>query len=362
MKLYTASAEFLGRPLALASILALCVGAGFTLLSFPLGVAQAVLPGFATAWLFFAGLAAGSVALSAATRIAQGRFIDPALPFVDSAGAFLPILLALLLPSFPLARFWAPGHSRQGLALVAIRDLVAFAALCYCAHRVRRRTGAARWAAGSARDSIVYLLVFVFTVSLWTLDLVMNLYQGEPSSIVPAQAFMAAFLSAIAWAALLSCWKLHALNTRQDLGRMLFGFTAFWAYLVWCSFLPVWYANLPGETGQIIQRTRYGWQLVVASSIVALSFVFPFLILFSEGAKRRRLPMSLAAGSVLLGLLAERALLVMLPLPQHLFGLPMVGGAVAAMGLAGLFMLSVGAQLSGPQVASRDEPRGFIPS
>jgi hypothetical protein len=345
MNFYDASARFLGRPLAFASLLAFAAGAAAMLLSFPFGATQAVLPGFATAWLFFAGLAAGAVALSAATRIAQGRFIDPALPFLESAGAFLPIAFALLLPSFALARFWAPEHAREGLTAVAVRDGVAFAALWLCARRVLRRGGEARWSAGSLRDSVVYLLVFVATVSVWTVDLVMNLYRGEPSGIVPAQAFMAAFVSAIAWTSLLSCWKLHAVHTRQDLGRMLFGFSAFWAYLVWCSFLPVWYANLPGETGEIILRTSGGWRFFSAA-IVALGFVLPFLVLFSEAAKRRKLPMTIAAGGVLLGLLAERALLVLRPLPQPSFGLPMIGGALAALGMAGLFVLFAGARLS----------------
>lgn len=345
MSFFDASARFLGRPLALASLVALAAGAAATLLSFPLGVTQAVLPGFATAWLFFAGLAAGAVALSAAIRIAQGRFIDPALPFLESAGAFLPVALALLLPSFALASFWAPEHARHGLVPVAVRDVIAFAALWLCARRMLRRTNEARWSAGSMRDAVVYLVVFVFTVSLWTVDLVMSLYPGEPSGIVPAQAFMAAFVSAIAWAALLSCWKLHVVKTRQDLGRMLFGFSAFWAYLVWCSFLPVWYANLPGETGEIILRTSGGWRFF-SLAIVTLCFALPFLVLFSEEAKRRRLPMTIAAGAVLAGLFAERALLVLRPLAQPDFGLPMIGGALAALGMAGLFVLFSGARLS----------------
>ena len=349
MKLFAASTAFLGRPLALFALAALVAGAAAVLLSFPLGVAPAVLPGFATAWLFFAGLAAGAVALSAATRVAQGRFLDPVLPFLESAGAFLPVALALLLPSFALARFWAPA--RDGLAVVALRDVTAFAALCFCARNVLRRGGEGRWAAGSMRDSIVYLLVFVATVSLWTVDLVMGLYDGEPSGIVPAQAFMAAFVSAIAWASLLSCWKLHAVRTRQDLGRMLFGFTAFWAYLVWCSFLPVWYANLPGETGEIILRTSGGWRFF-SLAIVVLSFVLPFLVLFSEGAKRRRWPMTVAAGAVLLGLFAERALLVLRPLPQPAFGLPLAGGALAALGLAGLFLLFTSSRSLGTRYAT----------
>jgi len=349
MNFYQANQSSLGRPLTLFSLALLAAGTAAVLLSFPLGAAQAVLPGFAAAWLFFAGLAAGSVALSAATRVAQGKFLDPALPSLNSAGAFLPIAFALLVPSFLLARFWAPEHSREGLAAVAVRDLVAFAVLSVSARRVLRRVGIARWTSGSMRDSVVYLLVFVVTVSLWTVDLVMNLYQGEPSGIVPAQAFVASFVSAIAWASLFSCWKLHAVRTRQDLGRMLFGFSAFWAYLVWCSFLPVWYANLPGETGEIILRTSGAWRFFSAG-IVALSFVLPFLILFSETAKRRKLPMTIAGGGVLLGLFAERALLVLRPLAQPSFGLPMIGGALAALGMAGLFLLFAGSRLGADAV------------
>jgi hypothetical protein len=352
--LFQASARALGRPLALASSISLGVGAAAMLLSFPLGATRSVLPGFATAWLFFTGLAAGAVALSAAVRVAQGRFLEPALPILESAGAFLPIAFALLLPSFLLARFWVPEHAREGLSGVALRDIASFAVLWLCARRVLRHAGEARWSPPALRDSIIYLLTFVVTVSLWTVDLVMSLYEGEPSSIVPAQAFMAAFVSAIAWTALLSCWKLHAVKTRQDLGRMLFGFSAFWAYLVWCSFLPVWYANLPGETGEIILRTSGGWQ-VFSAAIVLLAFVLPFLVLFSETAKRRRLPMTIAAGGVLLGLFAERALLILRPLPQPSFGLPMIGGALAALGMAGLFVLLAGARLPA-RIAAVSEP------
>ncbi len=353
MSLYKDNARFFGRPLTLALLLALGAGAAAVLLSFPLGATRSVLPGFATAWLFFAGLAAGAAALSAATRVAQARFIDPALPFLDAAAAFLPVALALLLPSFVLARFWVPEHARERLLGLGVRDVAAFVALWLCARRVLRRQGAERWSDGSLRDSVIYLLVFAAAVSLWTVDLVMNLYQGEPSGIVPLQAFVASFVSAIAWTALLSSWKLHALKARQDLGRMLFGFSAFWAYLVWCSFLPVWYANLPGETGEIILRTSPGWRFF-SLAIVVLGFVLPFLGLFSEQAKRRRLPLALVASGVLLGLFAERALLVLRPLPQPGLGLPLLGGALAALGMAGLFALVAGARHSAASAPPSD--------
>ena len=91
--------------------------------------------------------------------------------------------------------------------------------------------------------------------------------------------------------------------------------------------------------------TSGGWRFF-SVAIVLLCFALPFLVLFSEWAKRRRLPMTIAAGGVLLGLLAERALLVLRPLPQPGFGLPIIGGALAALGMAGLFLLFAGSRLS----------------
>ncbi len=315
--------------------------------SFPLGVSAAVLPGFAAAWLFCAGLAAGAVALSAATRVAQGRFLEPVLPLLESAGAFLPLAAVLLVALLASSWAWLPEHAQEGLFALAVRDLLAFGLLALAGRRVLRRSGPARWTPAALRDSVVYLLVFVATVSLWTVDLVMKLYEGEPSGIVPAQAFMAAFLAAIAWTALLTAWKSHSIPARQDLGRLLFGFCAFWAYLVWCSFLPVWYANLPGETAEIVLRTEGSWRFF-SYAVVLSSFLVPFLLLFSESAKRQRLPVTLAAGFVLGGLFAERALLVLRPLEQVEIGLPMLGGALAALGVLGLFVLNAGARLERP--------------
>jgi hypothetical protein len=44
-------------------------------------------------------------------------------------------------------------------------------------------------------------------------------------------------------------------------------------------------------------------------------------------------------------------MLVLRPLPQPSFGLLMIGGAVAALGMAGLFVLFAGARLSTSQQA-----------
>ena len=37
-------------------------------------------------------------------------------------------------------------------------------------------------------------------------------------------------------------------NHLHDLGKFMFAFTIFWAYIGFCQFMLIWYANMPEET------------------------------------------------------------------------------------------------------------------
>ena len=37
-------------------------------------------------------------------------------------------------------------------------------------------------------------------------------------------------------------------NHLHNIGKMLFAWTGFWAYIYFCQFMLIWYANLPEET------------------------------------------------------------------------------------------------------------------
>ena len=192
---------------------------------------------------------------------------------------------------------------------------------------------------------MLYLLVYVLTLSIWAVDLVMALTDSAPSGIVPVQTFMAAFLSAVAWATLLSARRHLDPMVRLDLGRLLYGFSAFWAYLVWCSFLPVWYANLPDEVGEVLARVARGWA-VLSWGVIAATFIVPFVALLSEAAKRNRIVVGLGATSVLAGLYAERFLLVVRPTAPGGGLRGLIFGVLVAAGVAGAFTLIVGARLA----------------
>ena len=309
-------------------------------------VPAAAFAALAASWLFFAGLAAGGVALSAAARLAYGRFLEPALPLAESPAAFFPAALVLLAVVLAAAPRWMPPASHATVAGLFIRDFGAAVVLFTAGAWFLRGSARGRWAGTQTPlAAVAYLIVYALALSVWAIDLVMALIDSAPSGIVPVQTFMAAFLSAVAWATLLSARRHLDPVVRLDLGRLLYGFASFWAYLVWCSFLPVWYANLPDEVGEILNRVEGHWALLSWGVIVA-TFVVPFVALLSEAAKRNRILVGLGATSVLGGLYAERFLLVVRPVSPGGGGRALLFGAAVAAGVAGAFTVIVGARLA----------------
>lgn len=73
----------------------------------------------------------------------------------------------------------------------------------------------------------------------------------------------------------------------HDLGKMMFGFIVFWAYLAFSQFMLIWYANIPEETFWFDMRWQNGWQNV-SIFLAAAHFFVPFFWLISQPAKRSR--------------------------------------------------------------------------
>jgi hypothetical protein len=79
----------------------------------------------------------------------------------------------------------------------------------------------------------------------------------------------------------------------HDIGKLLFAFTAFWAYIAFSQFFLVWYANLPEETIWFKARLEGSWKTVSMLLIVG-HFVAPFFYLMGRAVKRKG--WTLAAG------------------------------------------------------------------
>ena len=85
----------------------------------------------------------------------------------------------------------------------------------------------------------------------------------------------------------------------HDLGKYLFGFSIFWAYLWISQFLLIWYGNIPEETVYFVERVDH-FKILFFTNVV-VNFAFPFLALMTRGSKRQPLYLAVIAIVLIIG-------------------------------------------------------------
>lgn len=211
--------------------------------------------------------------------------------------------------------------------------------------------------------STTFLLVFALSFSLFSVDLLMSLQPHWFSTIFGVYTFGGLFQSTIATMILFIVYCLNKglltgyvdENHMHDLGKFLFAFTVFWAYIAYSQYMLIWYANLPEETVFYLPRVRGTWTLISAS-LILFKFIVPFLALLSRRAKRN--PGYLATIAVLI-LVMQYVDLYWLVYPNYnseevVFGFPEI---LIFGGFAGAFIFSVTRFLSQHPIVPVKDPR-----
>jgi hypothetical protein len=196
------------------------------------------------------------------------------------------------------------------------------------------------WLAGL----FVPLYALVFTMVAF--DGIMALQPHWFSNLLGGWYFMGSFLGAHTLLALMMLYgenqvgirELISPKQRHDLGKMIFGFTVFWTYLMWAQFLVIWYGNLPEETGFVFSRLWGPWRPIGAAVGIGM-FVVPFWGLIGARPKKMRFTLGFFAAISLIALWLERYLLVLPSITAEHgppFGIPEIGATLL---LGGLFLL-----------------------
>lgn len=73
----------------------------------------------------------------------------------------------------------------------------------------------------------------------------------------------------------------------HDLGKLLFGFNVFWAYIGFSQFMLIWYAAIPEEVTYYHRRWGVGPWSDVSMILLIGHFVVPFFWLLSRNVKRK---------------------------------------------------------------------------
>ncbi|HZH04467.1 MAG TPA: hypothetical protein VEY30_11845 [Myxococcaceae bacterium] len=180
----------------------------------------------------------------------------------------------------------------------------------YLLHRwsVRQdESGAVNLTVKQRRLGVGALPVLALTLTFAAFDWMMSLDPTWVSTIFGVYFFAGAFVSVIAIIILAAAygqgensfgrWMTPA--HFHNLGKLLLGFTAFWAYIAFSQFLLIWIANIPEETPWYLVRTRQGWK-PVAYFLAVGHFVIPFFILLSQRLKTRPRALARVAAWILL--------------------------------------------------------------
>jgi len=192
------------------------------------------------------------------------------------------------------------------------------------------------------RDSALFAVVFAWTFSLAAADWLLSLDPRWTSTIFAVYVFAGVFVEGVA-AITLAVVLLHERgyladvvtpHHMHDLGKLLFAFTTFWAYIWLSQYLLIWYGNLPDEAGYYQVRTSPAWIGLFAVNLI-VNWVIPFLVLLPRESKRRRSVLKRVAIVLLFGRWLDVYLLVA---PQTAkapsFGVLEIALAVAYGGIA----------------------------
>ena len=84
----------------------------------------------------------------------------------------------------------------------------------------------------------------------------------------------------------------------HDLGKLLFAFTVFWAYIGFSQYFLIWYGNIPEETIFFRHRMHGSWGSV--SFLLAFGhFIVPFFFLMPRSVKRNARLLTIGAAWLL---------------------------------------------------------------
>jgi hypothetical protein len=275
-------------------------------------------------FLFFLSLALGALFFVLIQYAAQGGWGIVVRRIGETIFATFPVMAALFLPMlFGLGDLysWAvPGAGDHDALLrwkspflnvpfFLIRAAVYFglwsfiALLYYRGSRSQDVTADPAVSARLRRFAGPAIIVLALTQTLASIDWIMSLTPHWYSTMFGVYFFAGSFVGFIALLSVVAAEMRRAglLDTiitdehLHDIGKFLFAFTAFWAYIAFCQFFLIWYANLPEETIWYKARLEGSWRMV-SILLMAGHFGIPFLYLMGRTVKRRA--STLAVGGV----------------------------------------------------------------
>lgn len=168
--------------------------------------------------------------------------------------------------------------------------------------------------------SSFFLVVFAVSESVIAWQWIMSIDTHWFSTMFGWQNFASWFVSGLATIALTviflkeaGYFKLVSKHHFHDLGKFMFAFSIFWAYVTFCQFLLIYYAHIPEETTYFNARLNLwdGKYKFLFFFNFFINFFFPFLVLMAKEGKRTLIILKVVAFAILMGHYLDFYLMIM---------------------------------------------------
>jgi len=266
-------------------------------------------------FLFFLSLALGGLFFVLIQYASQGGWGVVLRRIGETTFATIPVMAVLFIPVLlglhDIYSWSVPGAAEQDALLrwkapylnvpfFLIRAAIFFACWSFIAlvyyqrSRGQDETGDPAVSARLRRFAGPSIIVLALTQTFASVDWIMSLTPHWYSTMFGVYFFAGSFVGFIALLSVVAVAMRRAglLDTvitpehLQDIGKLLFGFTAFWAYIAFSQFFLMWYANLPEETIWYKARLEGSWK-IISILLMAGHFGVPFFYLMGYAVKRR---------------------------------------------------------------------------
>ena len=359
---------------------------------------EAFFRGYLVAWLFWAGVSLGSLALLMLHHLVAGgwgavgqrHFEAGALTIFVMALLYMPLLFGMhALYEWTHAEAVASDpvlqHKKPYLNVPFFigRMVLYFGFWGACAWFFRRwsvrlgKTGDAALAQRMRRLAAGGLIGHILLITFASLDWIMSLEPHWFSTVFGWMIAVSQVLTALAVAVIALTWlarreeargdapsssgnknsigRLFSTKYLHDYGNLLLAFVILWIYMVFVQYLIMWAGNVPEDIEWYVARRKapWGW---IAPVLVIFHFALPFFTLLLRRAKRSRRALPVLCGGLLGMHLLYLAWLVW-PAFEHVSLLTVAVGAVAFVGIGGLWCAGYAFFLRRRPLVPRRDPR-----
>ncbi len=339
---------------------------------------------YLTAFVFWVMVALGAIFFVLVNHLARAGWSVVVRRLAETAGAAMPVFLLLFLPLVaglgvlykwadpsvvardPLLQHKAPFLN---VPFFLIRAALYIGIWSLIARYFLRRS-VAQDESGDPMTTVVLqrraapaVAVYAITVTLMSFDWLMSLTPRWYSTIFGVYVWSGGVLGALALLVLASValrrggYLTHTIRIDhfQDLGRLLFAFTVFWAYIAYSQYMLIWYGNLPEETSYFRPRIEGSWGHIGVLLILGHFFV-PFAIFMSRWVKRR--PVLVAAGALWVLLMEYLDVFWMSAPTLHPHGFTFSWiDAACVVGIGGVYLSVFAAMLARQALVPAGDPR-----